>query len=81
MSPEEIRETILTLTTQRGQGKTICPSEVARQLRPDDWRPLMQAVRDVANELQRQGKIRITQKGVEVDPKSVRGAIRLGLPD
>lgn len=81
MSPEEIRETILTLTTHRGLGKTICPSEVARQLRPDAWRPLMQAVRDVADELRVQGKLRITQKGVEVNPKSVRGAIRLGLPD
>ncbi len=81
MSPEQIRETILTLTTQRGQGKTICPSEVARQLSPDDWRPLMQIVRDLADELRLQGKLRITQKGVEVDPKNARGAIRLGLPD
>ncbi len=28
--PQAIEETMLRLTTERGAGKTICPSEVAR---------------------------------------------------
>ena len=41
---------ILRLTAQRGAGKSICPSEVARALRPD-WQPLMPVVRQAAARL------------------------------
>lgn len=65
---------------QRGVGKTICPSEVARSL-AEDWRPLMPDIRAVAAVLAEQGQIRATQKGRRVDLRAARGPIRLGLPD
>lgn len=58
--------------------KTVCPSEVARALDPDDWRTWMQPVRDVAAALVARGTIDITQRGRVVKP-GARGAIRLRL--
>jgi hypothetical protein len=61
------------------RGRTICPSEAARAL-AEDWRPLMQPVRDVAAGMVDEGRLEVTQKGEVVDPRSARGAIRLRLP-
>ena len=73
---DQIAHALLTLATARGPGKTLCPSEAARRLAPDDWRPLMPQVRRVAAAL----PLRATQKGQPVDPLTARGPIRLGLP-
>jgi len=64
---------------ERGADKSICPSEIARLLFPDDWRAHMGEVVASAIELERRGKIIITQKGVPVDPAHIRGPIRLKL--
>ena len=77
---EEIRAKILELAVARGPEKTFCPSEVARAVEAEDWRGLMDAVRREAADLVAEGRLRMTQTGVEVDPGSARGAIRLGLP-
>ena len=58
-------------------GGTICPSEAARRVRPDDWRPLMEATRRAARRLAGQGRIEVTQGGRPVDPGAFRGAVRL----
>jgi hypothetical protein len=71
---------ILTLLAKRARGATICPSEVARAVAPDDWRPLMEPVREAARRLVASGKLHITQGGHVVDPSTARGAIRLKLP-
>ena len=76
---ESIRNAILVAVTQRGPGKTICPSEVARAL-GSDWRMLMPDVRRVASTLASDGKIKVTQKGAEVDALAAKGPIRLSLP-
>ncbi len=73
---------ILRLVTERGPDKSICPSEVARALAPDDqdttWRPLMSPVRRVATAMAVAGRIDILRKGKPVDPnQEVRGVIRL----
>jgi len=73
---DQIRRTILALCDERAP-KTICPSEVSRALRPDDWRPLMEEVRRVAAQLQSEGLILATQGGRPVDPLDARGPIRL----
>jgi hypothetical protein len=39
----------------------------------------MEHVREVSRALVREGKIVITQKGIEVDPENFKGAIRLRL--
>ena len=78
MSPQTIDQAILTLATQRGPGKTACPSEVARALAPEDWRPLMEPIRQRARALATEGRIYITQAGTPVDPgEPFRGPIRL----
>ncbi len=67
---------ILALAAQRGPGKSICPSEVARALRPD-WQALMPVVRQAAARLALAGRIEILRHGKPVDPASFKGVIRL----
>ncbi|HEY8567502.1 MAG TPA: DUF3253 domain-containing protein [Beijerinckiaceae bacterium] len=82
-SPELIEETVLRLVEARGDGKTVCPSEVARALggdHPDGWGPLMQPVRKVAVRLMKEGRVAILRKGRLVDPDDFRGVYRLSVP-
>ena len=72
-----LEATILSLLDQRAEGATICPSEVARALGGDDWRPLMEPVRAAARRLVAGGEIAITQGGEVVDGADARGPIRL----
>lgn len=71
----------MTAIRHRGPGRSICPSEVARDLAPDEasWRALMPAVRAAALRLQEQGKLRVTRNGVDVDATAAGGPIRLQL--
>jgi hypothetical protein len=78
-TPQEIERTILDLLAQRDAGRTICPSDAARAL-ADDWRPLMQPVRDTASAMADDGRLQVTQGGAIVDARTARGAIRLRLP-
>lgn len=71
-----VRTLILELALQRGRGRSFCPSEVARALEPEDWQALMPEVRRVAAGMR---EIMATQAGVEVDPLTARGPIRLRL--
>ena len=72
---DPIRAAILDLALRRGRRKSLCPSEVAKALAAD-WRPLMSEVRAVAAGMP---EIIATQGGVEVDPLTARGPIRLRL--
>ena len=80
----EIEAAMLAFVAARGPDKTICPSEVARQLggpRPDEWRHLMQPVRRVAVRLASQGRVAILRKGVPVaDLDGFKGVYRIGVP-
>jgi Protein of unknown function (DUF3253) len=49
---------------------------VAKALEPEDWQALMPEVREVAATMP---EIMATQGGVEVDPLTARGPIRLRL--
>jgi len=73
-----LESTILELLIERGEGKTICPSEVVRRLYPESWRDKMEDVRAVARDLVAKNQIEITQKG-EVVESDAKGAIRLRL--
>lgn len=57
-------------------GGTICPSEVARALWPEDWRTHMQAVRRAGRELAASDRILWRQRGRRVDPATARGPVR-----
>ena len=74
--PNPIESTILALTAQRGLEKSICPSEVARALRPD-WQALLPAIRQAAARLALAGRIEILRHGRPVNPASFKGVIRL----
>jgi len=77
---EDIRTGILKLCSQRGPGKSVCPSEVARNLFPSNWRSHMEEVRATARRLAAQGTIQITQGPNVLNPSQpIRGPIRLRL--
>ncbi len=81
MSDEQIERTILELLAQRDPGKTICPSDAARALAGDAFRPLMEPVRRVARDLVARGELEVTQSGRVVDIDTARGPIRLRVPE
>lgn len=68
---------ILELLAARAGGATICPSEAARAVGGDDWKPLMEPARRAARRLVAAGSLEITQGGRVVDPSTARGPIRL----
>ncbi len=72
---DRIRAAILDLALERGRARSLCPSEVAKAL-TGNWRPMMAVVREVAAGMP---EIMVTQGGVEVDPVTARGPIRLRL--
>jgi hypothetical protein len=78
---EMIGTEILRQCAARAPERTICPSEVARALWPNEWREHMDEVRGVGTQLARASVIQITQGGLVRDPDAeIRGAIRYRLP-
>ena len=73
----ELEAKILELLGQRAATATICPSDAARAVRPDDWRDLMEPARRAARRLVASGEVTITQGGKPVDPSTARGPIRI----
>ena len=49
-----LEETTLEMLRKRKMGASLCPSEVARAVQPQNWRPLMPAVRKAARDLSQQ---------------------------
>lgn len=76
----DLRTAVLDLLARRKPTSSICPSDVARRVRPDDWRPLMDPVRAAARDLVASGDVEITQGGEVVDPDTARGPIRIRRP-
>ena len=79
MSDEAARlqQAILDLLATRAPGATICPSDAARAVAPDDWRPLMDQARAAAQRLVDAGEVVVTQRGAVVDLASARGPVRI----
>jgi hypothetical protein len=73
----ELEAKILELLAHRASTSTICPSDAARAVRPDDWRDLMEPARRAARRLVASGAVTITQGGKPVDPSTARGPIRI----
>jgi hypothetical protein len=80
LSTRQLRRAVLDLAKSRGPEKTFCPSEVARQLAPAAWRPLMPAVRAAGLALVAERQLRLFQRGREVDSAIARGPIRFSAP-
>lgn len=79
LSPTDtaLERTVLDLLAHRAAGATICPSEAARAVGGDDWRPLMEPARAAARRLVATGDVEITQAGHAVDPSTAKGPIRI----
>ncbi len=75
-----IEDAVFDLLARREPGKSICPSEAARAVDPENWRRLMPQVRATAIGLARAGRLEITRKGRTTDPDALKGVYRLRLP-
>ena len=67
---------IVALLSARAGEATICPSEAARAVSPDDWAGLMERTRRAGRRLAAAGVLDVTQGGRVVDAAAARGAIR-----
>ncbi len=74
-SDERIRATILALLSGR-DGRTICPSDVARVVGGEEWRSFLDPVRTVGRSMVADGVIDVLQGGHRVDPAAATGPIR-----
>lgn len=74
---KDLSAKIRELLSARSAESSICPSDVARAAAPDNWRPLMDSVREAARRMVADGEVQITQGGEVVDPESARGPIRI----
>jgi hypothetical protein len=72
-----LERAIVTLLAGRGREHSICASEAARLVAPEQWPPLMEDARAAARRLAAAGAIEITQRGRVVDPAAIRGPVRL----
>ena len=89
-SPDDpVAEAILDTLSGLSPGTSISMMDAARVVadrrrRPTDgaelWRRYMNAVRQQATHLARQGRLEILRKGQPVDPKNFKGVVRLRLP-
>jgi hypothetical protein len=73
----QLEQAILELLAGRRADATICPSDAARQVSPDEWRDLMEPARRAARRLVAEGAVVITQGGRVVDPSTASGPIRI----
>lgn len=78
---DPIEAEIFDQLSRREPGKSICPSDVAKALQPEQWQRMMGKVRGVAVGLARDGRLVITKKGKPVNPDAFKGVIRLRLPE
>lgn len=83
-----IRRKAVDLAIARGPTKSLCPSEIIRNLfksQPDSfprktiWRDYIDATRDIVYDLEAEGVVQVLQKGVVIEnPRAnVKGPIRL----
>ncbi|MES9517198.1 DUF3253 domain-containing protein [Rhodococcus erythropolis] len=77
VAEKDLSAKIRELLSARSPTSSICPSDVARAAAPDNWRPLMEPVREAARHMVADGEVQITQGGEVVDPESARGPIRI----
>ena len=69
---------IRALLRRRRPDATICPSEVARVVAGDQWRPSLDQVRSIARFLADDDELVVRQRGEVVDAEEAKGPIRYG---
>ncbi len=71
------RDTILALLAARSATATLCPSEVARAIAPDDaWREAMPLVHAAVDRLLEDGRVRLSWQGRQLARRD--GPYRIG---
>jgi len=88
--PDAVALKILEMLEAGGPGHSVSPDDVARAFAetrrkksdpPDVWRRYLNAVRQQAVHLAREGRIVILRRGEPQDPQApIKGLIRLALP-
>ena len=83
MAATDARAATLALLANRAPGATVCPSEVARALTPDDgaqvaeaWRSAMPAVHAAVDQLIAEGAVQLSWKGKALTERA--GPYRIG---
>lgn len=74
---DELETALRALLDRRAPGATVCPSEAARAVAPQDWRPLMADARAAAQRLVDAGEADVTQSGDVVDLATAQGPVRV----
>jgi hypothetical protein len=74
---EALADAIVTLLRMRRSDASICPSEAARAVGGEQWRPLMEPARRAARRLVAEGVVEVTQGGRVVDASAAKGPIRI----
>lgn len=76
--PVEVLRTAILDFCRRRKKKTFCPSEVVRQLFPQDWELFMPDIHEEMMQMYHEGLIEVTQKGNPIDPnQNPRGPVRI----
>lgn len=75
-----LESAIAAILDARAATSSTCPSEAARAVAPDAWRPLMEPARRAARRMVARGEAQITQGGSIVDPSTAKGPIRIRRP-
>jgi len=76
---DRLEAEMLRMLESRGASSSICPSEPARSVFPQDWNERMEQARAAARRLVAKGLAEIIQGGRPVDPSTARGPIRVRL--
>jgi hypothetical protein len=72
-----LRVAILNFCLRRGS-RSFCPSEVVRQMYPEDWKHFLHDIRNVMMAMYSEGLITVTQKGIPVSPHQLpQGPVRI----
>lgn len=77
---KSILETAIMEMGRQRNGNNFCPSEIVRWLYPQAWRNFMPDVQEAMMKLYREGKIKVTQKGIEVEKDRIpKGPVRINV--
>ncbi len=77
VSLPEVARAVTALLDARPAGKALDPAEAARRVAGTHWEEAMPAVRAVCAEMAARGEIVVTQRGLTVDPRTVRGTFHI----
>ena len=64
---EDIRRTILKIADERGPDNSFGPTDVAQRVDGENWQSLMDQVWFVASVVEKEGKIRTSKNGGQID--------------